>query len=80
MIKYISNGDWFDKGTEVKLIDDYRKDRQSPGNIGLFYGWKTCTNPKSENRKLGERYMDEEVCNFDEFEVKNEKPKRTNTL
>lgn len=36
MIKYISNGDWFDKDTIVELIDDYRPSMP----CGLFYGLK----------------------------------------
>lgn len=55
---------WFDEGTEVKLIDDYRPQ----WNAGLFEGIRTCENPLSENRKLGEKYFDGEVCNFDEFD------------
>jgi hypothetical protein len=69
MTKYIARPDtWFDEGTEVKLVDDYRTSNVK-WNAGLFYGWRTCVNPKSENRKLGERCMDEEVCDFDEFDV-----------
>lgn len=56
MIKYITKKDqWFDEGTEAKLIDDYRDEKQ-PGFIcGLFEG-------------IREGRLDEEVCNFDEFE------------
>ena len=62
---YISNGEWFDKGAVVQLIDDYRPLL----NSGLFEGMRTCKNPLSESRQLEERYLDEEVCSFDEFEV-----------
>lgn len=36
MDKYISKGDWFDIGTEVELIDDYRPII----NSGLFCGFR----------------------------------------
>jgi hypothetical protein len=54
-MRYISKGEWFDKGTEVTLIDDYRKDNL---NSGLFYGIK-----------YGKR--DEEICSFEEFEIED---------
>ncbi len=59
-MKYISKpGEWFDEGTEVKLIDDYRTG--NPGdkhywNAGLFEG-------------IHEGKLDQEICPFDEFEV-----------
>jgi len=59
MKKYISKKDeWFDEGTEVELIDDYRMSKSvlSRCNAGLFRGTK--------NGKI-----DEEVCEFDEFDV-----------
>lgn len=52
---YISDGTWFDKGTEVELIDDYRKDGPE---LGLFRGLR--------NGKL-----DEEICPFDEFAIED---------
>ena len=57
-MKYISNGEWFDKGTEAILIDDYRNEVNGY-NAGLFSG----TRDGSE---------DEEICSFDEFEEINE--------
>lgn len=36
MKRYISDGTWFDKGTEATLIDDYRPQMPS----GLFSGLK----------------------------------------
>lgn len=54
MPKYISRGEWFDKGTEVKLIDDYRG--WNGLEAGLFEGFregKSC----------------QEVCGFDEFDI-----------
>ena len=55
MVCYISKpNEWFDEGTVVKLIDDYRS---TPGwDCGLFCGFR--------NGKI-----DEEVCTFDEFEI-----------
>ena len=50
---YISKGDWFDKGTQVKLIDDYRLETNKYGS-GLFEGLR--------NGK-----PDEEICSFDKF-------------
>lgn len=62
--KYVAKPDtWYDEGTSVKLIDDY-------GNgTGLFRGVRTCKNPASEgkNKKVGQKYLDEEVCLFEEF-------------
>lgn len=53
MIHYISDGTWFDEGTEATLIDDYRMEGL---NSGLFVG-----------ALLGN--IDEEVCGFDEFVI-----------
>lgn len=35
-MNYISDGTWFDKGTIVELIDDYRPNF----NCGLFLGFR----------------------------------------
>lgn len=51
-MRYFSLGEWFDKGTEALLIDDYRPDVIPSG---LFKGVR--------NGKF-----DEEVCGFDEFD------------
>jgi hypothetical protein len=69
-MKYISDGTWFKKGTEVKLIDDYRPYIDS----GLFEGIRICENPDSEGKWniVGEERQDQEVCGFDEFEVIDE--------
>ena len=64
MKKFISKGEWFDKGTEAKLI--------------CQYGWKYGTSPDGkwegecevgifEGIKNGE--LDEEGCTFDEFDI-----------
>jgi hypothetical protein len=69
-MKYIAKiNTWFDRGTEVKLISDYRSKGFENFPISLFEGWRTCENPESEGRKLGERYMDQEDCGFDEFDI-----------
>ena len=62
MIKYVAKPDnWFDAGTEVKLIDDYSN---PPGNVlegaGLFEGFRNGS-------------MDQEICLFEEFEVVDDK-------
>ncbi len=66
MKKYISDGTWFDKGSQATLIDDYRPQLEA----GLFEGIRTCENPLSEGNRhtVGEKYIDQEVCGFDEFE------------
>jgi len=62
-MKFISKGNWFDRKEICQLIDDYGN------NLGLFCGMRTCQDPLSEgsSHNVGERYLDEEVCNFDEF-------------
>ncbi len=60
MTKYISKGTWFAAGTECELIDDYRIG-DVPMDCGLFRG--PDPNPEKEGR------IDEEVCNFDEFDI-----------
>lgn len=60
-VKYIALPDtWFDEGTEVKLIDDYRNNDAMFFNrsldAGLFEG-------------LVDGCLDQEVCPFDEFEL-----------
>ena len=67
-MKYISKGEWFKEGTEAELIDDYREEAL---NAGLFRGLRVCENPDAEGRwhTVGEEYMDQELCDFDEFEA-----------
>jgi len=68
MTKYIAlPNTWFDEGTEAILIADFRSDDEPSYNAGLFEGWRTCEYPEAENRKLGEKYRDQEDCAFDEF-------------
>lgn len=55
-MKYISKGEWFDEGTEVKLIDDYRPEGW---DSGLFEGFRNGV-------------LDQEVCTFDEFEERED--------
>lgn len=56
---------WFNEGTIVNCIDDYRPDIDA----GLFEGYRTCQDEASENKKLGEVYLDQEMCDWDEFEI-----------
>ena len=68
MTHYIPKSDtWFDIGQNVALIVDSRPEI----NMGIFCGFRTCQNPESEMRLLGEEYLDEELCSFDEFEIIN---------
>jgi len=69
MIRYISDGTWFDKGVECVLLTDCSSESIK---MGIFLGTRTCQNPESENRPLGEQYLDEELCGYDEFEIVNE--------
>jgi hypothetical protein len=56
MTKYKAKPDtWFDDGTIVELIDDYRSTTPAIPNCGLFRGYK-------------DGKLDEELCDFDEFE------------
>lgn len=55
MMKYISRGEWFDLGTEARLLDDYRVGTPS-WNCGLFEGYRNG-------------HPDEEICGFDEFDL-----------
>lgn len=50
-VRYISDGTWFDEGTEALCVTDCRPEGQ---DIGLF-----------EGVRHGE--VDQEVCGFDEF-------------
>jgi len=52
---------WFKYGKPVFVVDDYGD------GCGLFRGIRVCQNPDSENHALGEEYLDEEICSFDEF-------------
>ena len=53
-MKYISKGEWFDKGTEAELLIDFGLNWNP--TCGLFSGIK-------------DGHEDEETCTFDEFEV-----------
>jgi hypothetical protein len=63
MTKYISKGEWFDKGTEAKLLFQYIWRRgtnngkdEGTDDVGLFEGIK-------------DGKLDEEGCGFDEFDI-----------
>ena len=78
-MKYISKGQWFKKGTECQLIEDYR-DKESEFKLGLFEGifviddesWLKVKH-QWKNNKVGDEVVDREVCGFDEFEIIEEK-------
>ena len=55
-------------GLDSNRVMIYHQRFELPTDSGLFIGFKTCVNPKSENMHYGERKLDEEVCSFDEFE------------
>lgn len=63
--RYISDGTWFDEGTECKLVTDC-----SSGDYkaGIFSGIRT-SGLRGECHPKGEKYEDEEYCTFDEFEI-----------
>lgn len=64
MKKFISNGEWFDKGTEAKLLFQYIWEYgtspdgrfEGPDAVGLFEGIRNGR-------------PDEEGCGFDEFDI-----------
>lgn len=47
---------WFDEGTEVLVISDYRHPSNPLCNIALFFG-------------LHKGVISKRVCNFDDFEI-----------
>ena len=59
-------GTWFKAGTHVELIDDYRPHF----DCGLFRGVRVCEDLKAEgeHHAVGDEYVDEEVCYWDEFD------------
>jgi hypothetical protein len=74
MIRYFSDGTWFDKGTECRLVDDCSTPHNS---MGIFLGTRTCVDSAAEGgRAVGEQYLDEELCGFDEFEIIDDKDRK----
>lgn len=68
MTKYIAKSDtWFIEGTECSLVTDCRPQMR----LGIFSGLRRSEGAP-ELHPEGEIYMDEESCNFDEFEELNE--------
>lgn len=55
-MKYVSDGTWFNKGTECELLIDCEDGDAPETHNGLFRG-------------LHEDYIDEEMCLFDEFTI-----------
>lgn len=67
-MKYRAKPDtWFDEGTLCELIADGRPQ----WNSGIFTGIRTSKGSPELHPK-GEKYEDEELCSFDEFEVIDE--------
>lgn len=68
---------WFKEGTEVFHYDEYKKliplsefNEWKKSDMILCRGIRVCENPISENRtKVGEEYIDGELCGIDEFEI-----------
>lgn len=68
MTKYIAlPNTWFIEGTECVLVTDCRPQM----NMGIFSGQR-MSEGRPELHLAGEVYLDEEACNFDEFEVADE--------
>lgn len=82
--KFISDGTWFDKGTECEVEDgnclwssddfterEFTYEELINGRFsGLFRGVRTKRyESESPGVKIGEKYEDGECCGLDEFEV-----------
>jgi len=64
-MKYIAKpSSWFEAGTEAIPIS-----LNSEFPVGVFEGWRICKDPISELHAFGFRYLDQENCNIDEFEI-----------
>lgn len=66
--RFVSNGTWFDKGTDVKLEVDY-------GWLGgMFHGTRTSQYHCEGNCNLpiGSTYEDEQLCAWKEFDIYDE--------
>jgi len=71
MVRYISDGTWFDKGTECQLVADCSS---QDVKMGIFSGIRTCQKSAAEaGRPVGTKYEDEELCGYDEFEILDDK-------
>jgi hypothetical protein len=63
MKRYIAKKDeWFKEGTEAFLVADMQSD------FGLFSGIR-INQGESKLCAIGEEYLDEEMCSFDEFDT-----------
>lgn len=65
--KYISKGEYFKKDVECELVSELIDDC-----MGIFKGVRVCPfeeEAKCHNVKIGDEYIDEELCGLDEFEV-----------
>ena len=63
--KYVSDGTWYDKDEICKLEAD------CGWCGGCFRGIRTCQS-ENELKKVGEKYLDGELCNWEEFDVYDE--------
>lgn len=78
-MKFISDGTWFDKGTEAKLIEGTDYDcfrlvdgKMIPSKSGLFEGIRTGHRKSyGASTEITPDY-DQEVCSFNEFTIIDE--------
>ncbi len=75
-MKFISDGTWFDKGTEAKLVDDcwwpcfIKIDgKMVETKSGLFEGIRTGHLFKCGLSDTVTEDIDQEVCSFEEFTI-----------
>jgi hypothetical protein len=60
---------WYKEYTSAEIVADGRPQM----NSAVFRGIRVCDGLHNELHKLGEEYIDEELCSFEEFiEVKIE--------
>ena len=85
LYKFISDGTWFDEGTECLVVDgnilcdlddstgtkelSYDDITNNKDRIIGLFSGIRTAGQVGEMGKLGERYEDEEMCGLDEFEV-----------
>jgi hypothetical protein len=56
---------WYKEGTECKLLQEYEEN-----GFGLFEGIRIAQEDYEKPRhEIGEEYLDEEVCTYDEFYI-----------
>lgn len=79
--KFISDGTWFVKGTQCKLICLYIEPQNDISYeqlvqnreqyVGIFYGLRRSENDCEINcgHMFGSEYMDEQGCGLDQFQI-----------